>query len=374
MRARTWVASFLLVAACGAGARAQAVAFVNGVDGYVQVPAAANQAPTTGVTVEAWINYDDAGLGPGFRWPTVLRKNPHPGQEAYLLRVNASNSGARVLRWKIRTAAGQFHCDWPFAPGQLATWTHVAGVYDGATTTLYVDAVPVVSLSASGPFVTATGDLRIGKGDDAGGPVEVWNGQIDAVRLWPFARTAAEIAETKCLEFDGLPSLCSTWTFDGTLADGSGGTGGAGVGSYAFVPGAPGLFALPGAGAASAAPGTAACGRRLAVTTPALLGLSTFAVAWVGPAPGAPGWLAAAPAALPAPTVVAGIGVHVDFLSPFALIVPIEGGAGGVGRAPLPLPLAPALSGFVAYVQAAFAELCGPQGVGATDLLQITFL
>lgn len=73
-------------------------------------------------------------------------------------------------------------------PGQLH---HVACVLDGATSSLYVDAVLVGSTVALGLSVMPGTPLQIGENATAGN--DQWIGLIDDLRLWDRARTTTEL-------------------------------------------------------------------------------------------------------------------------------------------------------------------------------------
>jgi len=156
------------------------------VDGYVEIPYSQRVVPQSGITVEAWITYDDATLPAGWRYPTVLRQGHSTGgSEDYFLRIEAGNAGARILRWKVVTASNSVNVSWTFAAGQLLTWTHVAATYDGASAVLYINGAQVSTVAGNGQPIRDVNNetLRIGKGSDVATPIEVWNGQIDEVRL-----------------------------------------------------------------------------------------------------------------------------------------------------------------------------------------------
>ena len=72
----------------------------------------------------------------------------------------------------------------------LSTWTHVAGTYNGTTIRLYVNGVQVGTSAFTGVIGTSTGALRIG-GNSLWG--EFFQGQIDEVRIYNRALTAAEL-------------------------------------------------------------------------------------------------------------------------------------------------------------------------------------
>ena len=61
-------------------------------DGYVEVPYSALVVPQSGITVEAWITYDDSTLPAGWRYPTVVRQGISVGVErgAASLRLGAT--------------------------------------------------------------------------------------------------------------------------------------------------------------------------------------------------------------------------------------------------------------------------------------------
>ena len=55
-------------------AQATGIQLTNGVDGGVVYQYDARFVPPTGITVEAWITYDDSTIPTGtYRWPTIAR-------------------------------------------------------------------------------------------------------------------------------------------------------------------------------------------------------------------------------------------------------------------------------------------------------------
>ena len=66
----------------------------NGTQTYIEVPYNATLVPQTGITVEAWITYDESKLGTGWRFPTICRQNPVAGKESFWLRVDGSPTWA----------------------------------------------------------------------------------------------------------------------------------------------------------------------------------------------------------------------------------------------------------------------------------------
>ncbi|MCU0863848.1 MAG: LamG domain-containing protein [Planctomycetes bacterium] len=340
------------------------------VDGYIEVPYSPQVVPASGLTFEAWITYDDSTLPTGWRFPTIARHGINAGGENWFLRVNADNIGARRLRWKIVTATlSQPQVDWTFAPGQLNTWTHVAGTWDGTTAVLYINGAAVGSATGSGP-IRDTGNevLRIGKGSDVATPIEVWNGNLDEVRLWPFARTGAEILATMNQTLAGVPGRVSTWNLDGHALDTSAGLNGTTSGQVNFT--ANPLTLSGAAPPAAVGTGTPGClgPIQLAPTGSAQLGSLAFSIAaTTTPANTIAVWGASA-GTLASPLAVLGVNVWID---PIGLVTgtALANGLGTV-RLLLPIP-ATAPLGFSFAVQAIVLDPCGSQSFTSSDALSI---
>jgi hypothetical protein len=369
----------LAVAPGSAAAQGQGLSFTNGIDAYAEVPYDPSHVPASGITFEAWITYDDATIpaGGAWLWPTIVRQDPRPNQSSYFLRVEAGRTAARVLNWWVSTAnSGNVQVQWPFAAGALATWTHVAGTYDGATARLFVNGAEVASRSATGRIVDRGGALRIGKGDDSGGPVEVWNGEIDEVRFWPFARTAAQIASSLQQELGGVPAGASTWNLNGSSIDGSGANHATAQGAITYVPNTLALSSIPVAGAAESGLGSASCaGARVRAGIAAVpqRGNAAFALVCTNaPAPGtgvAQFSLSLLPQALP----IAGFELWVDPAQLF-LALPVSRSVLGAAALPLPVPNSPAVVLATTAVQFLWLDACAPQGLSASSGLQLLIL
>lgn len=346
------------------------ITLTNGVDGYLETPYAAAVVPASGLTFEAWITYDDTTLPTGWRYPTICRQNIAPQNEAYFLRINANNTGARTLTWKIVTGTGTaYNCNWTFATGQLNTWTHVAGTYNGTTAALLINGVQVASVTTNGlPIYNRGGTLRIGKGDDSGGPIEVWNGQIDEVRLWPFGRTAAEIQQTMNYQLASIPGLVSTWNLDSHTLDTSGGLHMTATGTVNFTanslalvsPAVPPAFAF-----GTSTPGCLGDLHTTIASVPTPGNLDFAAVCARAPA-NAGTLYAIAFSGLSSPLPAAGIGYWLDpNTSVFGFTTANALGTARVGVG-LPAWIQP---GFSLAFQFGFIDSCGPQGVTASDAI-----
>jgi len=345
------------------------LSLTNRVDGLYEIPYSQQVVPQSGMTFEAWLTYDDSTIPAAWTWPTVARQNQNASSEAWFLRVEAANTNRTSLRFKVKTSTGDINVDWPFSPGQLTAWTHVAATYDGATARLIVNGTEVANRAGNGlPPFDQGGTLRIGKGSDIGGPIEVWNGQLDEVRLWPFARTAAEIASTMGMELNGVPGLVSTWNFNNTFQDSSGGLTGTAQGTIPFVANTLTLTAPPTLFGFAYGTSTAGCFGSIEVGATALptVGNADFAVvATRVPANAlAIGFLGYGPSN-PAFRVV-GVDVFIDPNNADWFLLTSDGL--GTVRLPLPIP-ATVASGLAFAVQFGIADPCGPQGWTASTAL-----
>lgn len=365
------IAAVVAAIAVPLAAQNLAASFSATTDGYIEVPYTPAVVPATGLTFEAWITYDDSTLPTGWRYPTVARQGISVGgSENWFLRVNADNVGARRLRWKIVTATGSApQVDWLFAAGQLNTWTHVAGTWDGSTAVLYVDGAQVGTATGNGPIRDIGNEvLRIGKGSDVATPIEVWNGSIDEVRLWPFARTGAEILASRNQTLAGVPGRVSTWSLDGHVLDTSGGLHGTTSGQVTFQ-NSPVQLAGPGLPAAVGS-GTPGClgPIRLAPTGPAQVGNLAFAVAATRTPASTIAVFGLSAGTLPGPFPVLGVDIWLD---PTGLVTATAVASSlGTLRLSIPIP-AGAPVGFSFGTQAIVVDACGPQQFTSSDALSI---
>jgi hypothetical protein len=151
----------------------------NGTSAMVTVADANALDLTTGMTLEAWV------------FPTAAT-----GVRDILIK---EGTGVDIYNLYARNGAGQPEANvlagganrWATGPAlPLSTWTHLAGTYDGTTVRLYVNGVQVGTKAFTGVISTSTGALRIG-GNSLWG--EFFQGQIDEVRIYNRALTAAEL-------------------------------------------------------------------------------------------------------------------------------------------------------------------------------------
>jgi hypothetical protein len=364
--------------AAGPAAQNQGVQLTTGVDGGVIYQHSPLFVPPTGITVEAWITYDDATVPTGaFYWPTIARQNVTPNQESWNFRVSAGNASARSLQFIVRTTTNQlFSATYNFAPAEFAAFAHVAGTFDGQTIRIHKNGVLVASAPIAGTSEIPNngGELRIGNGDPIAPGNEAWNGVIDEVRIWPMARAANEILADMQDELSGMPGGVLSFPFNGGFDESGLAITGAPFGAVAFAPGAPGLAPRSVLTFATAPP-TSTCARsaELALGSAPLVGNGAF-VLWAvrGPRPSASplGIIVAATAAPPAsqpPILGVNLGFDVASVAAQTVLIPPTNALGNA-RFALPIPNVSGLSGVALVFQFGFADsACGPQGFSASD-------
>ena len=149
-------------------------------------------------TAECWINPTAISGG----WYTFLSKNFHDNSEGFGMHI----SSGTVNLWKGGGGASETVS----ASISASIWTHVAGVYDSGTWTLYVDGVDMGSFTET--FVNASTPLYIGarNSNDGTSPNDFFPGKIDHVRLWDVALSQAEIQQSM--------SICISGSEDGLIA------------------------------------------------------------------------------------------------------------------------------------------------------------
>ncbi|MFK7740666.1 MAG: LamG domain-containing protein [Planctomycetota bacterium] len=354
-----------------AAAQNSALVFDSSVDGYVEIPFAAQLVPQSGITVEAWITYDDATLPTGWRFPTIVRQGIGAGGENIMLRIDADNVGERELRWAVRTQGGATTTvNYQFQPGEFVPWTHVAGSYDGSELALYVNGMQVASQVGNGLPLEASPDVfRIGKGSDVATPIEVFHGSIDEVRLWPFARTAEDIQQSMNLELMAVPGFVSTWNFNGDYTDSSAQQNATAGGLVVFTNSAPSLAPFAGTFPLGLQQGSSSPGcsgeLRLTPSGPSVENYADYRVVATQTEANAPVFWAASGGVLSVPLQLLGVDVWLDPTAP----VLVGGTADGLGTASVSLPIPVGVAGFTFAIQCLALDSCGPQSLAASDAL-----
>jgi hypothetical protein len=153
------------------------------VDDYVSVPNSANLQITNEITIEAWIYANSLTHPNGNYYPTPVSKNDNP-------RIFVDGAGYVVFRLSGPTGG-----DLQIGPGIIipGRWYHVVGTYKNGERAIYVDGVKKISRADTGTITANSYPYYIG---DAWGTLDrVWNGLIDDVRIYNYARTPEQILQ-----------------------------------------------------------------------------------------------------------------------------------------------------------------------------------
>ena len=73
-------------------------------------------------------------------------------------------------------------------------WHHLAGIYNGNTTALYIDGKQTAEQKSTGKMVPSTGPLFIGTKHPNASEGDYWNGLIDEIAVWNSALSANAVA------------------------------------------------------------------------------------------------------------------------------------------------------------------------------------
>lgn len=186
----------------------------DGVDDYISFGTTALK-PTAGLTAEAWINPAS--------WSstcTILGNTQASGYAIWM-------SGGTLYGYVYRN--GSYGIVSTDVSAYAAAWYHVALTYDGRYTRLYVDAVLMSTDDAGGTYpifytanTTYFGAESFTVGALAPQPGFYYQGQLDEVRIWNYARSQCQIYTTRGCEIaTSAPGLLGNYHFNQGTAGGN---------------------------------------------------------------------------------------------------------------------------------------------------------
>jgi hypothetical protein len=173
----------------------------DGVDDFVALPGSGLNAAGQ-ITIEAWIRLESTD---GIRL-ILGHGSPFTKKGAGLAIVDGQYGVVGVSHGLNSVLT-------PIPASDLGQWTHIAGSYDGATWRLYHNGDLLAQ--ADRPYGAGVGSADWAIGAGGGGATNFFQGGIDEVRLWRFARTQAQIQATMNTTLTGNePGLRGYWRFD----------------------------------------------------------------------------------------------------------------------------------------------------------------
>jgi hypothetical protein len=143
-------------------------------------------APIEALTLSVWLKPDSSLAQMAHPWPMPIYRAQYEDSTGYALMATGVASDQFGLRLHHQSGAGQMVEANTSSPLSDGSWIHVAGVYDGATATLYIDGVAVQSV-ATGPMTlrqAPDSPLFLGYG---------FQGLMDEVRIYHRALARTDV-------------------------------------------------------------------------------------------------------------------------------------------------------------------------------------
>lgn len=190
--------------------------------GYIRIPNHAAFSLQT-FTLEAWVQR----VGDGYGFST------DPSGAAIIAKPREGTSGSNIASWHLHwTNAGQIHFNLTHTPTSSGVYIlssavatplarhHVAVTFDGATVRLYLDGVRDATAAWSlGTVYYGADDVLIGADNFSFGYLRRFDGYVDDVRVWNYARSASEIANWMNCRLSGSETgLVAYYPFDASNA------------------------------------------------------------------------------------------------------------------------------------------------------------
>lgn len=172
------------------GGKFGTAANLDGANDYVSAASSASiNNPRTGMTVAMWINLRSAvnvyGCLAGRRWG--------PGWDDLWVLYYDNSDGQNRYSFGARTSDAVYVTG-PSSLGDLNSWVHIAGTYDGSRIRVYRNGAEIASAALTGTIPTESSALFLGAGDNGNtGIGEYLNGAMDDVRLYDRALSASEL-------------------------------------------------------------------------------------------------------------------------------------------------------------------------------------
>lgn len=156
----------------------------DGTSTLVTVPSTSSLSPTTGMTLEAWVNPTAWSGGNIAMFLSKYIDGTSVGDECYALYASASgvNYGLGTTLDSAYSGATQIL--------PLNTWTNMALTYDGTVVTYFLNGQQASTLAMTGDIRTSAQPLFIGGVQPFG---DFFNGMIDEIRIYDRALSQSEI-------------------------------------------------------------------------------------------------------------------------------------------------------------------------------------
>lgn len=154
--------------------------YFDGSDDYMQF-SSSNTFSTSAGTVSMWVKANGSQASPSY-----IFSHPQIGDFSRVY-LSFQNGGYTVdcIIGGISQVIGTYTLT-------DSQWTHLACTWDGTSTAFYVNGLEQTALSSIVALSSIAADSYLGSWD---GTQEYFNGSIDEVKIYPYARTAAQIKQ-----------------------------------------------------------------------------------------------------------------------------------------------------------------------------------
>ncbi|MDO7136699.1 LamG-like jellyroll fold domain-containing protein [Algibacter lectus] len=146
------------------------------------------------ITLEAYVKFNTFGSE---HWLGNIINKAAPTSSGYMLRAGGNGAVNFVV-----ANSGWHELTTPDNTITLDTWFHIAGVYNGTTSKIYIDGIEIASTNiAMGNIGNSNFNVNIGR--DPQDTNRGLDASLDEVRIWNIARTAEQINGSKNCELQG---------------------------------------------------------------------------------------------------------------------------------------------------------------------------
>ena len=207
----------LLFVTSGLAQSGQAL-YLDGDGDWVEIPDPTEIMALTNMTAEVWVKIQE------FQWNSGILALGDRSSERFALTHTAygvpgdDHLENGILEWEFNWSGGDYP---PFstALGQ-GLYQHVAVAYDGSLCRLYIDG-QFAEERAYDPPVNQGENYKLYFGNQIGSHPELYQGLIDEVRIWDYARSDEEIQADMSRSLTGEEQgLVGYWDFNGTTQEG----------------------------------------------------------------------------------------------------------------------------------------------------------
>lgn len=164
-------------------------------------------ALTNTLTISAWL-YPTAFT----KWSSAVQKVSSDGWNDGFGLIHDNGDGTNIIFYINNAFDGAGRVS---ASLTMNAWNHIVGVYDGNHVSIYKNGVFVASSAYNEDISNVSQPLTIGNDYLSTSYNDVWQGNIDEVKVWSRALSEAEILtiynnELAGNNFDGTPRVCPT--------------------------------------------------------------------------------------------------------------------------------------------------------------------